>query len=217
MRHKVGDLIEIFDGKGSSWVAQIQKIENNRVFVSLLKEKRPDSLSKKPLFILIQAVLKNKAMQFLLQKVTEIGVDQIIPVISGRSLFTKEERKQFKEKKWKDILIAAAKQSQQRKLPELFEISSLSDVLERDFSSSLKLVAFLGKESKSLKEIVKSHTSEDISSVAVLVGPEGDLTDEEKKFALDRGFIPVSLGNQILRSETAALFLLSILNYELRV
>ncbi|WP_048810291.1 RsmE family RNA methyltransferase [Candidatus Methylacidiphilum infernorum] len=217
MRHKIGDLIEVFDGKGSSWEAKIEKIENHQVFVSLLREIKEDSPSKKPLLVLIQSVLKNKAMHWLLQKVTEIGVDRIIPVISKRSLSAVEEGQQLKEKKWNEILIAAAKQSHRRKLPELFKISLLADALKEGFPSSLKLVAFLGKEARSLKEVMQCYSSRNVSSVVILIGPEGDFTGEEKNMVLNQGFIPVSLGNQVLRSETAALFLASVMNYELKL
>ncbi|KIE58840.1 hypothetical protein A946_05380 [Methylacidiphilum kamchatkense Kam1] len=215
-RHKIGDIIEVFDGTGGSWEAQIKKIENKKVFLTLLREHPPLFVAKGPRLILIQSILKNKAMQFLLQKVTEVGVDQIIPIVSERTQFSKEEKKQAKERKWKEILLAAVKQSHQKKFPELSEMATFTDILKREFPFSLKLMAYLGPEAKPLKEILNSHAQKKLSSVIILVGPEGDFTEKEKAAALSHGFVPINLGNQILRSETAALFLLSILNYELR-
>ncbi|HZX36354.1 MAG TPA: RsmE family RNA methyltransferase [Thermodesulfobacteriota bacterium] len=182
---------------------------------------------------LFQALPEKERMELIIQKTIELGVNRVIPFKSEKST-TIEERdlKQKKSNRWKDIALKAAKQSRRPDIPEIAPYCSFKEALSFCDKTSLKIMLKQGSGIMSLKEFFKTIPpfskgaglplqrsiatgSGGIMEAALLVGPEGGLSEEEVKEAEKAGFICVSLGSNILRVETAAIIGVGIVRYEL--
>lgn len=150
-----------------------------------------------------QALPDKERFEMVLQKLTELGVNRIVPIESRRSA-TLEERDagQKKSHRWPDVIIKAARQCRRAMLPELLEVQSFGGALACAASAELKLMLYEGEASWSLTEGFGSLRPQ---SVALVVGPEGGFSADEVEQARGEGFLPVSLGPRILRTETAAI------------
>jgi RNA methyltransferase, RsmE family len=151
---------------------------------------------------LTMAVCPTKNMdryEWFVEKATEIGVNAIVPIIGDYS-----QRKNIKTERLQKILISAAKQSLKGRVPNLLDFVSVKDFLNSSFEeNSIKLIAYCGdKEKISISEALKNVTR--LTPIVVLIGPEGDFSEEEIKLALSKGFKLLSLGESRLRTETAA-------------
>jgi 16S rRNA (uracil1498-N3)-methyltransferase len=216
MRQNVGDMLSVFDGAGAEAKARITAIEKHEVkFEILAKALLPQPAH--PVW-LAQALTKKNAMELILQKATELGVAEIVPLQSDHSVAqVDEEKSDHKLDKWRKLTIEAAKQCGQNWLPKVH-----APVTPREFTSSLpknslKLIASLQPEAKPLKSALRETlaTLKPGTPIVVMIGPEGDFTPAEIGAARAVGFAPVSLGKIILRAETAAFFTLGAISYEL--
>jgi 16S rRNA (uracil1498-N3)-methyltransferase len=149
------------------------------------------------------ALPERERFELILQKLTELGVHRIVPVETSRST-TLEERDavQAKSHRWLNIVLRAARQCRRAMLPELFEVASFDDALQLAGAAELKLMLYEGEETWSFAEALGRLRPE---RVALLVGPEGGFTGDEVSAARAAGFLPVSLGPRILRTETASI------------
>lgn len=215
MRQREGDYCTLFDGAGREWKAQIARVENRIVFYKKLSETRASVPAYK--IVLAQAITKPKSMEFIIQKATELGVTQISPLLSERSISRiNAEQGKDRVEKWKLISIEAAKQCGQNRLPIITPVVTPNQFLEKICSKAVKLLASLQPEAQSLKWTLREQfTNQKVSEIIVMIGPEGDYAPAELGKARSAGFLPVSLGPIVLRAETAALFALSAINYEL--
>lgn len=212
LRQKEGDFFTIFNGQGLEQKVRISRIEKNRVYFSKIAETRTPARTGR--ICLAQALTKNKAMDLIIQKATELGVTEIIPLQSDRSVSQVEDEKaEARVAKWKQLTIEAAKQCGQNWLPEVQPVQKPRDFFSRFGKLDLKLIASLQPEARPIRQVL--HDFPKASSVVIMIGPEGDFTPAEIGEARSAGFLPVSLGPIILRSETAAIFTLSVLVYEL--
>jgi 16S rRNA (uracil1498-N3)-methyltransferase len=134
-------------------------------------------------------------LEWFLEKATEIGIDQIIPVICRYS-----ERKEMKTERLEKIIISAVKQSQKAYLPKLENVIKFEDFIKKPFQGKKFIAHCYNEEKKSLKDEITQG-----ENVLICIGPEGDFSPSEIDMALNSGFIPVSLGNSRLRTETAGL------------
>jgi 16S rRNA (uracil1498-N3)-methyltransferase len=166
---------------------------------------------------LAQSLIKKNRLEFLLQKLTELGVDRILPVISSRSVIKVEDKIEKKLERWTRIVREAAKQSGNTKVPTILPPKPLEEILTEE-ENGLKI--FLNEQGGLyLKEILLGeHDSIKKefgipSSIRVLIGPEGGWTEQEEHDILDHGFKAISLGPQTLRSETAAISCLVLINH----
>lgn len=210
LRFKEGEQIFIFDGKGKVAEAKLLKKGRQVVFEILSMKEAPAPACK---LCLVQALPKGKAMELILQKATELGMQEIWPIMAERSVTQiREEKSEKKQEKWQQIVIEACKQCGQNWMPRVFPALSLKDFLEKNHEGC-KLIASLHPQAQPLHALLK--TEKQNKKIFFLVGPEGDFTSEETKMALACGFQPVSLGANVLRCETAAIFLTSVLNYEM--
>jgi 16S rRNA (uracil1498-N3)-methyltransferase len=151
-------------------------------------------------------------MELIIQKATELGASAIIPFKSKRSISLEErDAKQKKSHRWQEVAIKAVQQSRRGKVPKVETYRSFEEALELCRGDGLKLLLW-GKEGEPLKKILQPHVPKKIYAV---VGPEGGFTEGEVKLAKERGFVPIKLGQRILRTETAAITLIGILQYEL--
>lgn len=210
MRVRRGERITVFDGAGRSAPAEVTDVSKSEVRLML-----GEIVAKPPLvpaIHLVQAVPKGKTMDLIVQKAVELGVSSIQPVISRRTVVqVDDEDAGRKAGKWQRVALEACKQCGQDLMPMVHPPLSFDEWL-RQGGEGLKVVASLYPGARPLKELLRdAGTPEDI---VLLVGPEGDFTAEELKSATMSGFHPASLGNIILRAETAAFFAISAARYE---
>jgi 16S rRNA (uracil1498-N3)-methyltransferase len=193
LRMRTGERIQLTNGKGGLYTASIAHEDKKHCTVNIESEKQYPLPDKKTTIAV--SLLKNASrFEWFLEKATEIGVTEIIPLICART-----EHTRFRFERMQQILISAMLQSQQSWLPVLHEPIKLQTLLE-DHSATQKLIAHCEEDAKSpIQSIALSE------SVLMLIGPEGDFTPEEIKLVLDHTYQPVSLGNTRLRTETAAI------------
>jgi 16S rRNA (uracil1498-N3)-methyltransferase len=164
--------------------------------------------------ILLQALPDKERMELIIQKTTELGVYSIVPFKSKRSISLEErERKQFKAHRWQSIAIKAAKQSRRGRVPLLESYCDFSEALRYAEGSGLKIILWERGDKNPLRDVLRSKGN--YGEVTLMVGPEGGFEAEEVRRAEEGGFIPITLGGRILRTETAAILLVGILQYEL--
>ena len=213
MRLGVGDEVLAFDGTGKEYTGLIEKISSKEVIVKI---KSAIEAKKKKRFeiTLVQAIPRLEKMDFIIQKATELGVDKIMPVITKRTIVVLEgERAKQRLSRWERIATEAAKQCGRVVVPKIEPITDFRSALEQTKKSSLRLLAALVKEQVKLKQALKDFQEGNIS---VFIGPEGDFTEEEVNSAREQGVVIVSLGELVLRAETASLYMLSSINYEIQ-
>jgi 16S rRNA (uracil1498-N3)-methyltransferase len=161
---------------------------------------------------LAQSLLKGEKMEYLIQKATELGIKKIIPFFSSRSVPLLDKSKKLRRyHRWEKIAIEACKQCGRVAVPKVEPLQNYSDMLRMASSEALRLILW-EKEGRGLKEVLQG--SKGMTKIFFMVGPEGGMSDAEVGEAEKGGFIPITLGKRILRSETAGLCLLSILQYE---
>jgi len=216
MRQAVGDHFSVFDGHGVEAKARITEVAGNEVkFQVLAKANSPRPVH--PVW-LAQALTKPKSMDLILEKATELGVSELVPLQSDHSVVQLDDEKaEAKVEKWQKLTIEAAKQCGQNWLPVVQTPIAPKDFVTGIPRNALKLIASLQHEAKPLKGVLREHLPalKAGSPIIVMIGPEGDFTPAEIGQARSAGFAPVSLGKIILRAETAAFFALSAIAYEL--
>jgi 16S rRNA (uracil1498-N3)-methyltransferase len=194
LRMQEGEQLQLTNGKGWIANAEITSAHKKETAVTITVSTYVPPLV--PAIILAVSLLKNVArIEWLLEKVTEIGVAEIIPLICHRT-----ERQAFRHDRMNGIIISAMLQSQQAWLPVLHQPTPLKTVIETA-DQTQKMVAHCIEDSQ--KKQVTTFASNDNS--ILLIGPEGDFTPDEIEMALGKGFVPVSLGETRLRTETAAM------------
>lgn len=209
-RGRVGSLITLTDSEGNDFRGRVVSVSDGAlVFVF---EAFSASTEPSVEIILLQALPEKERMELIIQKATELGVSGIIPFKSERSI-TLEERdaKQKKSHRWQEIAHKAVQQSRRARVPRVEPCHSFQEALEGCREEGLKILLW-EKEGEPLKKILRHHCPKKIYA---MVGPEGGFTEDEVRWAKDKGFIPVKLGQRILRTETAAITLVGILQYEL--
>lgn len=200
LRKSIGDTIHLFDGTGNVFAGEIVQADKKGVVVKVLAAEKVSS--QKANIHLAVALPKNaERLEWMLEKVTEIGVKEITPLICRYS-----ERKDFKRERCEKILISACKQSKNLFLPKLNEPILFTDWIKQK-SKATRLIAWCEEKTQHIKELLMSK-----DDVEIAIGPEGDFSKEEIDAALHNGFVPVSLGKSRLRLETAALYAVVVLN-----
>jgi len=215
LRMRPGDRFVLLDRKGARFQVCIETVDHRSVTVFLERPVLPPPSS--PVNIAIgQAILKSPAMDSMIQKTTELGVNLIYPFISDRTVVRPEgTRREKRMRRWQEIAIAASKQSDRPKPPEIMPILCFPELVRRPVpEQTLKLILWEEEQGRSLKSALRPILSRS-RAVMALVGPEGGFSRPEISLAARAGFIPVSLGLQILRAETAAITIPAILQYEL--
>jgi len=218
LRLGAGSRVVVFNGRGSQITAEITAIEKGKVYLKELIAAKAEPL--RCAITLGQAIPKGKNMDLILQKATELGVAKIVPLISDRTVVhLEEEELNKKQEKWKQVTIEAAKQSGQDWLPEIAGPITPKQFFAEFDHSELSLIASLQSDARSFKGVLANFQEQHgrrAKSVLILVGPEGDFTPAETSWAKSAGCVPVSLGPIVLRTETAAIYSLSVLAYELQ-
>ncbi|MFT3979785.1 MAG: 16S rRNA (uracil(1498)-N(3))-methyltransferase [Ferruginibacter sp.] len=195
LRMQVGEKIKLTDGKGNVFVAGIT-VENRKKCEVTILEKSTVSRPQQAMVTLAISPLKNNSrFEWFLEKATEIGVSEIVPLLCERT-----EKPQLKPERLKSILVSAMLQSQQAWLPVLQPVQKFTQYVQSVDASVTKLIAHcLEEEKKSIKDIALSP------EIVMLIGPEGDFSKKEIELALQQGYTAVTLGETRLRTETAGL------------
>lgn len=205
----------LFDEHGTHYLARVEEIRKERTRLIILEKQ--DASGPRVRITLAQALIKSKRMDYIIQKATEFGVTTLIPVITARTVVRIEGKTEKKLDRWKNVIRAAAKQSHISFLPSILSPMTLEKLVkERDEVKKLVLSENTGKY---LRDIISQASGSSrkkeglLSSVLILVGPEGGWTDEEEKYIVDHEYEAVSLGKQVLRTETAALSSLAMISH----
>ena len=217
LRLKRGELVAVLDGVGNEFLCAVDNSSRNAVTltVSLKNFTPPPPCS----ITLLQAVPKGKIIESIIQKAVELGARRIVPLLTVRVVtHLDEEDAADKRKKWQQVAIEAIKQCGAAWLPEIEAPTTIEQYLARKEKFDLSLVGSLQKERRHPRECLSGFQAKHgrlPQSVGVWIGPEGDFTPEELEAIQAAGALPISLGRLVLRVETAAIYCLSILNYEL--
>jgi 16S rRNA (uracil1498-N3)-methyltransferase len=193
-----GDAITLFDGQGGEFRAELTRISSKDVRARLLSKLTAERES--PLSVLLaQCVSGGDRMDVTLQKSTELGVSRIVPIVSERSIVRLSgERAEKRLAHWRGVVIAACEQCGRNRIPEVEKITDIADYLDQAGRGELRLL-LAPDAAKTLRQLPPQR------DVALLVGPEGGLTEQEREDAERGGFLPVRFGPRILRTETAPL------------
>lgn len=201
MRMKINDeIIVIYDQKPYLCI-----ISNN--FEIIIKKELEETHNIIPKVTLVIPILKENKLDYILQKSTELGVNEIILYYSNRGVIKKTDNDTKKLERWKKILKEASEQSHRLYIPDI-KISSL-DKLE---NKKINLVCSTIEKTNFIKNTLK--TIDVYDTINIVVGPEGGLDSCEEELLINNGYIPVTFGSRILRVETSPLFIMSIINYE---
>jgi 16S rRNA (uracil1498-N3)-methyltransferase len=217
LRLEPGERVVVFNGRGHEITAKITKVTRKEIQMRKLHEARVPPLRCE--ITLAQAIPKGKNMDLIVQKAVELGAAKIAPIISDRTIVHLQDKEAVqKQAKWQQVAIEAAKQCGQNWLPTVEIPRKLSDFLDGAAPLQLRLIGSLQSDALHLKRVLAEYESEHEfrpTSVLMCIGPEGDFTPAELNLARSHGCRPITLGPIILRVETAAIYCLSVLSYEL--
>ena len=211
LRLKAGDQVEVFDGMGNYYIASLCNTRTSPLQAKVLQHQfHPHT---PPYITLFQALPKFDKMDIVVQKTTEIGVNQIAPLICQRSI-PKSVVPEKRTARWQRIADEAAKQCKRPHFAHVFTPQRLEECLGIADHLDLLILLWEGEKRQRLKEVLCNHGR--AKSVGLFVGPEGGFTDDEVKLALQNGCLSATLGDNILRTETAAIVGVASVMYELR-
>jgi len=218
LRLKHGELVAVLDGIGNEFMCTVEDVARNAVTLSVsLKNFVPAPPCS---VTLLQAVPKGKIIESIIQKAVELGARRIVPILSEHVVtHLDDEDAEKKRDKWQNVAIEAIKQCGAAWLPKVEAPMTIEQFLARKEKFHLSLVGSLQKERRHPREVFREFEARHgrlPQSVGVWVGPEGDFTLDELQAIENSGAQPISLGRLVLRVETAAIYCLSILNYELQ-
>lgn len=212
LRCKENDKLEVCDMDNNEYICEIREINKDNILLDIIEKvniKRESSLKVK----LYQGMPKGTKMELILQKLTEIGVDEIVLVQTKRSVTKIDNKKEDKKiERWERIIYEAAKQSKRGKIPTLRGVLSFKEALKDMENNDLNLCPYENERTISIKECLKDVNA---STIGIFVGPEGGFEEDEIEKIQDMDGKVVSLGPRILRTETASVVASSIVLYEL--
>lgn len=210
LRKNPGDRIDLIDGKGYLYRCTIGSIKGKEIYLKILDVvHNPEE--KRPKVTLCVSPIKGPRMDWLVEKATELGVDRIVPTLFKRTVIKFDDRGKEKIERWKRITVEASRQSGRFTIPDIADpipLRGVTDFLE----DTGKRVALYEKERlTTLRDVFSVRTNE---AVCVVIGPEGGIDESEVDWLRENGFVTCSLGENIFRTETTPLIVLSVILYE---
>lgn len=210
---KPEEKVIVFDEDGFEYLCVICAIKDE-VSLKIEDKRLPDKKESRINLVIACAIPKNARFDDIVDKLTQLGVSRIIPLLTQRVVVRLDrKKKELRINRWRKIAEAASQQSQRRDIPFIDKVQDFKEVIAESKKFDLKLIPTLSGPRKSLNEIVSTYLSGALhtSGILALIGPEGDFSGEEIESAKREGFIPVSLGDLVLRVDTAAIALASFL------
>ena len=208
LRAKPSDMVSVLTGDGHEYECRIVSVHKKEVRAEVIS-KAPYSAESPISITVIQGISKGERMDIAVQKSTELGAVRFIPVITKRT----QAKQTQKVERWRKIALSAAQQSGRDKLLKIDEPLQLEEFLDSIEPVSAGIIFFEENREKNLKEILSDLKG--AKEIMILIGPEGGFTKEEVSAAIEKGFRNASLGPRILRTETAPITALSIIQYKL--
>lgn len=216
-RARAGDTVVAFNGQGQEWICELIAADRRAARLRVRFSQNTGRLAYE--ITLGQALPKGSSMDAIVRRATELGAARIIPLESERTLVHLEGgRTDRKIEKWRTAALEACKQCGNSWLPEIAAVEPASHFMEHARGYDLKLIASLHPGAQPLRAVLaaaEASAGRPPRKVLWLIGPEGDFTPAEMSVARTAGFEPVTLGPLVLRCETAAIYALSVLSYEL--
>ena len=212
LRCRENDKLEVCDMENNEYICEIKEINKDNILLDIIEKvniKRESNLKVK----LYQGMPKGTKMELILQKLTEIGVDEIVLVQAKRSVTKIDNKKEDKKiERWERIIYEAAKQSKRAKIPKLTGVLTFKEALADMQNNDLNICPYENERTISIKEAIKDSSA---NTIGIFVGPEGGFEEEEVEKIQEIDGKVVSLGPRILRTETASVVASSIVLYEL--
>ena len=208
---RVGQIVTLTDAEGEDFRGRVLRLSGTKASLLIFDPFASPTESGVEI-VLLQALPEKERMEWIIQKTTELGVSSILPFKSARSISLEErDAKQKKAHRWQEVAVKAVQQSRRARVPRVEAYRSFDKALKACEGEGLKILLW-EKTGEPLKQLLRQHPERKIYGV---VGPEGGFTEEEVAQAREAGFIPVKLAQRILRTETAAITLVALLQYEL--
>jgi 16S rRNA (uracil1498-N3)-methyltransferase len=200
--------LTLFNGRGGEYAASIERVQGSKVTVAVGEHATIERESPFPL-TLAQGVSRGERMDLVVQKATELGVARLVPVLTERSIVRlDEEQSDRKSTHWRAVAIAACEQCGRNRLPEVALPARLREFLRQPAGDSVRLL-LSPSATQRIEDVPRPA-----AGATVLIGPEGGLADEEQQLAEEAGYTAVNLGPRVLRTETAAIAALTLLQRE---
>ena len=212
LRLNVGGHITICDGAGNDYQAEITQMAKNEVLSRIISQSKADTEPKLRV-VLYQGIPKAAKMDFVIQKAVELGVAEIVPVMTKRSVVKLDAKSaRGKVERWNKIASEASKQCNRAVIPCVAPVATLEEALSDMQKLELKLIPYEAEEKSGLRDVLEQRPM--VESAGILIGPEGGFDQVEVEQAREAGLLSVRLGRRILRTETAPLAVISALMYD---
>lgn len=206
MRNKVGNKIECIYDK-ELYICEIEDLTSPKVKII---EKKEEKVSNMPEVCIAVALVKEQKMDLILQKLTELGISKIIPVSMERSIVKLDDKKfEKKKERWEKICKEAAEQSKRNDIPEITNIHTVKELANIEYKN--KFIC----STRNPKNLVNNYLQdqEACATMIFVIGPEGGISPKEEDLLIEFGYTPVTFGPQIMRVETAAIYIASVINF----
>ena len=217
LRMKENDEIKLSTGDGLLYTAVISEFLPDRIVCRIIDCEGGKS-ELPAMIILFQGLPKKDKMELIIQKAVELGVSEIVPVMMKRTIVKLEDNKKEQKKleRWRTISLTAAKQSGRAIVPEVSDFITFNEAVKRAKGLEYNLIPYENEKGMDkARELIKEVKNK--KSIGIFIGPEGGISEDELELALNVGAKPISLGNRILRTETAGLALVSVIAFEIDV
>lgn len=210
LRKTTGDRIDVMDGKGYLYRCTINSVKGKEVFLQVMDAVHHPEEKRIKVTLLVSPI-KGPRMDWLIEKATELGVDRVIPTIFHRTVVKFKDGEAEKCERWKRIMVEASRQSGRFSVPEITEPMPLRGVLPYIEEFENRWLLYEREKNTTLKDVIAGQKN---GRLCVAIGPEGGIDESEAEWLKEQNFISCTLGENILRAETAPLVVLSIIFYE---
>jgi len=214
LKLKVGEKVAVFDDSGNEYNCVIRELKN-KIYLNIEKKIPADNSPEKVKLTIACAIPKKAKIDDIIDKLVQLGVSRIIPLMTERVVVKLDKPKEaLRYERWKKIALSAAKQCKRNSLVVIEPVKDFKDLIKQSREFDLKLIPHLLGDRQSLKEVLdkagdgsiaNGSKNRTVPEILVLIGPEGDFSEREVSLAIAAGFIPVTLGDLVLRVDTAAI------------
>lgn len=215
LRYNLNDKLDICDENGIKYITQINNMDKDKISLKIL-EVSSETSEPSINITLFQGLPKSDKLEMIIQKCTELGVSEIVPVITDRVIVKLDEKSASKKlERWNKIAQEAGKQSGRQKIPKVKNINNLKNLIEIISKYDILLLPYECEKENTLKSVLR-NLDKNVKNIAIFIGPEGGFSENDLKLLDLPNTKRVTLGPRILRTETAGLATLSMVLYELQ-